>query len=152
MDENSENTKKAREAREQHNPIRIIEEELSRQIISCFYKVYNKLGYGRLEAVYRAALVHELRKLGLKVRTEVPLDVWYDGIIIATYRADVMVEDRVILELKAGPKLDPSWHGQLLNNLRTCDLELGILLFFGPRPYFKRLVWATNEGRKKDDS
>src|SRR5215204_5316176 len=81
---------------------------LTRVIIGAFHRSYNRLDYGFLEHIYRAALTIELTKLGLHVRTEAPLDVWYDGACIGTYRADLVVEDAVVVELKAGRTLDDS--------------------------------------------
>ncbi len=121
-------------------------------ILACFYTVYNVLGYGYLEAVYKAAMAHELRKLGLRVRVEAPLDVWYDGFVIASHRAGLIVEDRVVLELKAGSKLDPEVRHEILNNLRSSDIELGIILYFGSKPYTERIVFTRNIGRTKGDS
>lgn len=120
---------------------------LTRTIIGAFHRTYNRLDYGYLEHVYREALAIELRKLGLRVRTEAAVDVWYDGKCIATYRADMIVEDAVIVELKSSQKLDDSARRQLLNYLRCTDIEVGLLLHFGPRPSVKRLIHTRNVGR-----
>jgi GxxExxY protein len=120
---------------------------LTREIIGRFRRVYNRLDYGYLEHIYRAALTLELTKLGLHVRAEAPLDVWYDGVRIGTYRADLIVENAVVVELKASHALDDTARRQLLNYLRCTDIEVGLLLHFGPKPSVKRLIHTRNIGR-----
>ena len=120
---------------------------LTRAIIGAFLRVYNRLDYGFLEHVYRQAMVLELTKLGLRVRTEAAVDVWYDGLCIGTYRADLIVENAVIVELKSSRILDESARRQLLNYLRCTDIEVGLLLHFGPKPTVKRLIHTRNPGR-----
>ena len=118
----------------------LLQEELTRRIIGAFYEVYNSLGFGFLEAVYANALEQEMRARSLRVDREVWVDVAYKGQKVGQYRADVIVEQSVIVELKAGRLLDPSAQKQLLNYLRGTTLEVGLLLHFGPHPAFKRLV------------
>jgi GxxExxY protein len=120
---------------------------LTRVIIGAFRRAYNRLDYGFLEHVYREALVLELTKLGLHVRREAAIDVWYDGVRIGTYRADLIVEDAVVVELKSSRALDDEARRQLLNYLRCTDIEVGLLLHFGPKPSVKRLIHTRNIGR-----
>jgi GxxExxY protein len=104
--------------------------------------VYNKLGHGFLENVYVGALEHELRKRGLHVERQVPVAVYYDGIIVGSYRVDLLVERRLVLEIKASA-LSSDDLKQLVNYLRATDLELGLLLSFGPQPVVKRAIFRN---------
>jgi GxxExxY protein len=122
----------------------LLEEALTRKIIGAFYHVHSTLGYGFLESVYRTALELELVGRGLHVAREVVADVYYKDKMVGVFRADILVESRVVLELKTSRKLDPGDVAQLLNYLRATDLELGLLLHFGPRASFKRLI-ASND-------
>jgi GxxExxY protein len=121
----------------------LFEEALTHKIIGGFFKVYNTLGHGFLESVYAKALESELVGRGLYVAREVPADVYYNGEVVGVFRADMVVESRVVLELKGSRKIDHTDIAQLLNYLRATDLELGLLLHFGPRASFKRLI-ASN--------
>ena len=108
--------------------------ELTNRIIKCFYKVYNTLGYGFLEKVYEKALFIELNKIELKVETQKPIKVYYDKQVIGDYYADIMVNDIVILELKAVEILCDQHELQLINYLKATDIEFGLLLNFGKSP------------------
>jgi len=119
------------------------EREITRAIIGAFFRVYNEPGFGFLESVYRRALAHELRKIGLRVEVEVPIDVWYDGIQVGLFRADLLVERRVIVEVKASVALVDADRKQLLNYLRATDVEIGLLLHFGPKAVVKRLIFPN---------
>jgi GxxExxY protein len=112
-----------------------------------FYGVYNELGYGFLESVYQSALVIALRNAGLQVQQEVDIPVWFWGQKVGDFRADLLVEGLVLLELKAARTLDPAHEAQLLNYLRATDVEIGMLLNFGARPQFRRLLF-DNERKK----
>lgn len=117
-------------------------------IIKAFYTVYNSLGYGFLEKVYENAMVIELGRLGLKVVPQAPILVFYDGQSVGEYYADLVVEDEVIVELKATRRLALENEAQLLNYLKATIYEVGLLLNFGPMPQIKRKVY-DNE-RKGD--
>jgi GxxExxY protein len=125
----------------------LLQEELTGQILSAFYSVYRELGGGFTESVYEAALARELRRLGLKADCQVPITVHYKNRPVGIFRADILVEDLVLLELKARSDLFPVHEAQLLNFLRATPIEVGLLLNFGPRPEFKRLVFSNS--RKK---
>ena len=115
--------------------------QLSERIIGGAFKVANALGTGFLEKVYENALAHELRKVGLQVRQQVGVAVHYDGVVVGEYSADLLVEDTVIVELKAIKTLDPVHVAQGLNYLRATGLPLCLLLNFGtPRLQIRRLV------------
>ena len=122
--------------------------DITQQIIKAFYTVYNTLGYGFLEKVYENAMVVELRKLGLKVVPQAGIVVYYDGQPVGEYNADLLVEDAVIVELKATRALAPANEAQLLNYLKATVYEVGLLLNFGPKPQIQRKVY-DNE-RKGD--
>ena len=117
--------------------------ELTDAILKAFYKVYNALGHGFLEKVYENAMLIELQKAGLKVETQHPIAVLYDGQVVGAYYADLIVGDLVIVELKAVAMLDSANEAQLLNYLRASDIEVGLLLNFGARPEFKRKAYSN---------
>jgi GxxExxY protein len=121
--------------------------ELTEKIIGAFYDVYNELGHGFLESVYEQALAIALTQAGMKVERQVAVSVWFRGQQIGDFRADVLVDGSVLLELKAARTLDQAHEKQLLNYLRTTDIEVGLLLNFGVSPQFRRLVYE-NERKK----
>ena len=114
--------------------------ELSEKILKAFYNVYNTLGFGFLEKVYENSMMVELKKLGLKCRQQQHIDVFYDEIKVGDYFADIVVEDKIIIELKAAEALAPEHEAQLVNYLRATDVEVGLLLNFGKKPEHKRRV------------
>ena len=120
---------------------------LTERIISCVYNVSNELGCGFLENVYENAMLVALRKAGLSAQSQVRFKVFYQGVDVGEYIADVVVEGVVLLELKAARALDSSHQAQLLNYLRATGIEVGLLLNFGPKPEFKRLVFDIYKRR-----
>lgn len=112
--------------------------DLTEQIIASFYAVYSALGYGFLENVYVKALLIELNRRGLQVRDELPIQVFYLGQLVGEYYADIIVNDLVILEIKAVKALAVEHEAQLLNYLKATPYEVGLLLNFGPKPETKR--------------
>ncbi|MBI3568764.1 MAG: GxxExxY protein [Gemmatimonadetes bacterium] len=117
--------------------------DLTGVILGAFFKVFNALGHGFLERVYVRALAQEMRERGLRVELEVPLDVYYGERCVGTYRADCVVQRRVILEIKAVDRLCHAHQAQLLHYLRSTPIEVGLLLNFGPRPEFRRLAFSN---------
>lgn len=114
-------------------------EQLTQTIIGCAMKVHSTLGPGFLESVYQKALAHELRKAGLKVECEKVITVRYDGVIVGDFSADMMVEEIIMVELKANQSLVPANEVQLVNYLTATGIEVGLLLNFGAeRLEFKR--------------
>ena len=107
--------------------------ELTNKIIGTFYKVYNTLGYGFLEKVYENSLKIELRSLGLKVEQQKNIKVNYEGYEVGDYFADLIVNDDVIIELKAAESICEEHEAQLLNCLRATDKEVGLLFNFGKK-------------------
>ena len=128
---------------------RLVHEDLTREIISAFYEVYNTLGYGFLESVYTRALFSEFTRRGLHVQCEVMIDVYYKGECVGSFRADMLVEYRVVVEIKASTWLVEADRNQLLNYLRSSCLEVGLLLHFGPRPRFRRVVAENARGSNR---
>lgn len=122
--------------------------ELTDRIISCFYKVYNKLGYGFLEKVYENSMLHELRIQGLHVAAQYPISVVYDNVQVGEYFADLIVENKVIIELKASCTLINDHVLQLQNYLRATNIEVGLLLNFGLKPEVRRKSFLNNEKAK----
>ena len=122
-------------------------QELTQAIIQVFYEVYNELGHGFLESVYQEAMLIALRQKGMTVEAQRPLAVWFRGGKIGDFRPDLIVGDAVVVELKAARALEPVHDAQLLNYLRASELEVGLLLNFGPAPKIKRMVFA-NENKK----
>ena len=126
--------------------IGLAEEAITRAIIGAFFDVYNTLGYGFLESVYVEALTRELRRLGHRVEREVLVHIWYKGEIITRQRVDMIVDGKVIVEVKAGLALHPTAPRQLYNYLRATDKEVGLLLHFGPEPkYFREYCPNTRK-------
>jgi GxxExxY protein len=121
--------------------------ELTEQIIGIFYEVYNERGAGFLEKVYEQAMALVLKERGIPCQQQVPLPVWFHGQVIGAYDADLVVNGVVLLELKACRTLDPSHEAQLLHYLRSTEIEVGLLLNFGPKPQVRRL--ALENERKK---
>jgi GxxExxY protein len=118
-------------------------EELTRTVIGRFYLVYSRLGYGLLENAYVGALELELRNDGLRVRREVPVKVRYEGTVVGHYRIDLLVNDLLIVEVKAGLGITDEHEMQLRNYLRCSTLEVGLIFLFGPQPKFRRFVYSN---------
>ena len=121
--------------------------EITRQIVGAFFEVYGELGYGFLESVYRAAMSIALRERGLAVEAEVELKAKFRGRAVGTFRADLLVENVVVVELKAARGIDQAHIAQGLNYLRCTSLETGLILNFGPRPQIRRLAFANERKR-----
>jgi GxxExxY protein len=120
-----------------------IHQELTSKIINCFYTVYNRLGYGFLEKVYELALKIELERNGLYVERQKPVTVYYDEHIVGEYYADLIVENTVIIELKAMEHLCEEHLYQLINYLKATDIELGLLMNFGKTPEVRRKIFTN---------
>jgi len=114
--------------------------ELTDIIIGVFYDVYNELGFGFLESVYRKALRMALMEKGLRVESELPITVFFRGEKVGDFRADLVVNEVVLLELKTVEKVIHAHEAQVINYLRSTMLELGLILNFGPQPQIRRLV------------
>ena len=119
--------------------------DLTSKIIACAYKVHNNLGFGFLENVYQNALMIELQRSDFKAEKEKRIHVYYDKQLVGDYIADIVVEDKVILELKSVKDIHPAHEAQLVNYLKTTGLELGLLINFGERVTIKRKIPDTNQ-------
>jgi len=121
---------------------------ITEKIISVFYEVYNELGHGFIESVYEKAFEFALTSKGLSVRRQIEIPVWFRGRKVGDFDADMLVEQRVLLELKACRTLDTAHEAQLLNYLRATQIEVGLLLNFGLKPQFKRLAFDNRRKQK----
>jgi len=121
----------------------MLHKEITDKVLRVFYDVYNNLGYGFLEKVYQNALMIEFEKKAVSTEVEKMIEVHYDGQVIGTYLADIIVERKVILELKACEQLNGKHKNQLINYLKATDIEVGLLLNFGPEPTFKRVIFSN---------
>jgi len=122
----------------------MIHQENTSEIIKCFYKVYNTLGFGFLEKVYENALYLEMKNQGLSCSKQVPITVFYKEIAVGEYYADIIVENKIILELKAAETLVEEHELQLINYLKATNLEIGLLLNFGKEPQIRRKIFTND--------
>ena len=123
---------------------RLLHGELTEKISGVFFQVHWELGFGFLESVYASAMQIALVEAGLRVEREVPVAVHFRGRRVGAFRADMIVESAVVLELKAGDRLDPTSPDQAMNCLKATRLEVGLVLHFGRKPSFKRFI-HTND-------
>lgn len=126
-------------------------QDLSRQIIGCAYAVYNKLGSGFLESVYQQSMLIELQKANLSAQQESPIQVRYEGQIVGEFQADIVVESRMIVELKAIEALAKVHEVQVVNYLRATGIEVGLLLNFGPTEVQVRRLTKTPPKQRNQD-
>ena len=124
-----------------------LHKELSNKIIKAFYNVYNTLGYGFLEKVYEKALFIELTEMEFSCERQKAIKVYYKGKSVGDYYADIVVENKIILELKAAENLCEEHEFQLINYLKATDIEIGLLLNFGKEPQFKRKILTNDKKR-----
>jgi GxxExxY protein len=122
----------------------MLEPRLSEQLLDSFFAVYREHGFGFLEGVYSNSMAVELQDLGLEVLREVPVEVSYRGVPVGRYRLDLVVNDRLLVEVKATKALTDADERQLLNYLRASRLEIGYLLHFGPVPAFRRFIYTND--------
>jgi GxxExxY protein len=121
----------------------LLHKELTDTILKTFYDVYNELGYGFLEKVYQNSMFHELNLRGFQVEAQKQIKVYYKSKQVGEYYADLVVNDLVILELKAAEVIVEEFEWQLLNYLRGTEIEVGLLLNFGKKPEFRRKVFEN---------
>lgn len=122
-------------------------ENLTREIIGAYYAVYNSLGYGFLEKVYENAMVMELTKRGLHIEQQKHIQVYYKGAVVGDYFADLIVEDKVIVELKAAETIGEAHLAQLTNYLRATKCEVGLIFNFGPKAGYERRYFSNDRKR-----
>jgi GxxExxY protein len=126
--------------------------DVTERIIGVFYDVYNELGFGFLESVYEVSMVIALEEAGLKVSRQTPIPVWFRGQQVGTFFADLMVNDQVLVELKTARTLEPAHEAQLLHYLRATEIEVGLLLNFGPQARFRRLLFDNERKKIRENS
>jgi GxxExxY protein len=119
--------------------------ELTEKLIGVFFDIYNELGHGFLESVYEQAFAVSLAEGGVFFERQIAVPVWFHSQRIGDFRADLLVDRKVIVELKAGRLIDASWEKQLLNYLRVTDVEIGMLFNFGPKAEFKRYIFENDK-------
>jgi GxxExxY protein len=117
--------------------------DLTEKLIGIFYSIYNELGHGFLESVYEQAFSVALAEQHTFFQRQVAVPVWFHGQKVGDFRADLLVDDKVIVELKTGRDIEPAWEKQLLNYLRATRVEVGLLFNFGPQTQFRRYVFEN---------
>lgn len=131
----------------ENNSESLLHKNITEEIISTCYFVYNELGYGFLEKVYENAMLLELKSRGFKVESQKIIKVYFKDTIVGEYFADIVVNDKIILELKSCESLASEHEVQLFNYLKATEIEVGLLFNFGKRAAFKRKV-STNDNKK----
>lgn len=116
-------------------------EELTRKIIKCFYTVFDELGSGFLESVYEKALLIEFKQVGLKAKNQSGLNVKYKDVSVGEFKADIVVENKVIIEIKAVNRLNSYHEAQLINYLKATNIKIGLLVNFGETLELKRRIY-----------
>lgn len=122
----------------------ILHKSITDAILKVFYDVYNELGYGFLEKVYQNAMYFELKSLGYKVEAQKQIKVYFKKQLVGEYYSDLLVEDKVIVELKATELLMNVHVAQIMNYLKATLIEIGLLINFGEEPEFKRLYYSND--------
>lgn len=121
-----------------------LHKRLSDAILKIYYEVYNNLGYGFLEKVYQNAMYLELKNQGYNVEPQKQIKVYYKEMVVGEYYADLLIDNTIILELKACECLMDAHKAQLINYLKATDIEVGLLLNFGETPEFKRFIYTND--------
>jgi GxxExxY protein len=130
----------------------LLEAHITDDIIGAFYEVYRTLGFGFHEHVYSLALERELLARGRKVGREVVVQIWYKGDVLTSQRVDTIVDEKILVEVKASYVMPPTTERQALNYLRATSLEVGLILHFGPEARFRRLVHTQKHRSHFGDS
>jgi GxxExxY protein len=123
----------------------LLYKDITDSILKAYCTVYNQLGYGFLEKVYQNAMYFELKSLGYKVDAQKQIKVYFKNQLVGEYFADLLVEDKVIVELKACELLMNVHVAQLMNYLKATEIEVGLVLNFGEDPEFKRIIYTNNK-------
>jgi GxxExxY protein len=121
---------------------------VTEKVIGVYYEVYNELGHGFLESVYEQAMLIALSEAGLHVARQLPITVYFRGQVVGEFRADIMVNNLVIVEIKAARTIESAYEAQIMHYLRATDVEIGLLMNFGPKPEFKRFIF-DNERKSR---
>ena len=123
---------------------KLLHNKITDSILKAYFDVYNQLGYGFLEKVYQNAMYFELKSLGYKVEAQKPIKVYFKNQLVGEYYADLLVDDKVIVELKACELLMNAHIAQLMNYLKATEIEVGLVLNFGEEPEFKRIIYTND--------
>ena len=123
-------------------------QEVTEKVIGVYYEVYNELGHGFLESVYEQAMLIALSEAGLHVARQLPITVHFRGQVVGEFRADSVVNNQVIVEIKAARTIESAYEAQIMHYLRATDVEIGLLMNFGPKPEFKRFIF-DNERKSR---
>ncbi len=126
----------------------LLHRDLTDKILGSFYQVYRELGGGFAESIYELSLTEELERIDLRPARQVSIPVQFRGNQVGLFRTDILVNDAVLLELKARKTIEPIHESQLLNCLRATSIEVGLILNFGPEPQFKRFVYSNTRKRR----
>lgn len=123
----------------------ILHADITDKIIGCCYRVYNGLGYGFLEKVYENALMIELSAVGLIAVQQAGIKVFYEDKEVGSYFADILVENKIVVEVKAGAgEIKKEFETQVFNYLKATNFEVGLILHFGEKPAFKRVIFSND--------
>lgn len=118
--------------------------DLTEKLIGIFFNIHNELGHGFLESVYEQAFSVVLAENNIFFQRQMAVPVWFHGQQVGEFRADLLVDRKVLVELKTGRDIEPAWEKQLLNYLRATDVEVGLLFNFGPNAQFKRYAFEND--------
>ena len=118
--------------------------DLTEKLIGIFFSIHNELGHGFLECVYEQAFSVTLAEQNIFFQRQIAVPVWFHGKQIGEFRADLLVDGKVLVELKTGRDIEPAWEKQLLNYLRATKIEVGLLFNFGPNAQFKRYAFEND--------
>jgi GxxExxY protein len=124
--------------------------DLTEKLIGIFFNIHNELGHGFLESVYEQAFSVALAESNIFFQRQIAVPVWFRGQKVGDFRADLLVAEKVLVELKTGRDIEPAWEKQLLNYLRATDVEVGLLFNFGPNAQFKRYVFENTKKTPRD--
>ena len=122
----------------------LLHKKITDDILKVYYDIYNQLGYGFLERVYQNAMYFELKEKGYQVEAQTPIKVYLKGQLIGEYYSDLLIENKVIIELKACEVLMNVHVAQLMNYLKATEIEVGLLLNFGEEAEFKRIIYTND--------
>ena len=122
----------------------LLHKEITDAILKSYYAVYNQLGYGFLEKVYQNAMYFELKSLGFQVEPQKQIKVYFKNQLVGEYYADLLIENKIIIELKACELLMNVHLAQLMNYLKATNIEVGLVLNFGEEPEFKRIIFTND--------
>src|SRR5688500_6813321 len=137
------------EGQDENMNSKLLHGDLTGELLAAFYTVYNELGYGFLESVHKNALSVELEIRNLKVQREIPIEIVYMGKPVGRFRIDMLVDNKVLVEVKSASAISDAATRQLFTYLRATRIQVGLLLHYGPRPAHNRFAWTGKEFNSK---